>query len=70
LRPRHLAPRSDAPGWQAEIEVARVHEFRAGSGLPVRVPVVDMIEIGAGGGSGVPAGRVSGSLMAVVPRRG
>jgi len=34
-----------------EIEVARIHEFRAGSGLPVRVPAVDMIEIGAGGGS-------------------
>jgi N-methylhydantoinase A len=33
-----------------ELEVARVHEFKAGSGLPVRIPVVDMIEIGAGGG--------------------
>src|SRR4051812_27957544 len=33
-----------------ELEVARVHEFKTGSGLPVRVPVVDMIEIGAGGG--------------------
>lgn len=32
-------------------EVARVHEFKAGSGLPVRIPVIDMIEIGAGGGS-------------------
>jgi N-methylhydantoinase A len=34
-----------------EMEVARVHEFKKGSGLPVRIPVVDMIEIGAGGGS-------------------
>ena len=34
-----------------EIEIARVHESRKGSGLPVRVPVIDMIEIGAGGGS-------------------
>jgi N-methylhydantoinase A len=33
-----------------ELEVARVHEFKTGSGLPVRIPVVDMIEIGAGGG--------------------
>jgi len=34
-----------------EFEVARVHRFRKGSGLPVRVPVVDLMEIGAGGGS-------------------
>jgi N-methylhydantoinase A len=33
------------------MEVARMHEFRQGSGLPVRIPVIDMIEIGAGGGS-------------------
>ena len=33
------------------LEVARAHEFKAGSGLPVRTPVIDMIEIGAGGGS-------------------
>lgn len=32
-------------------EVARVHRFRKGSGLPLRIPVVDMVEIGAGGGS-------------------
>jgi 5-oxoprolinase (ATP-hydrolysing)/N-methylhydantoinase A len=32
-------------------EVARVHRFRKGSGLPIRAPVIDMIEIGAGGGS-------------------
>jgi len=34
-----------------EFEVARVHRFRRGSGLPVRIPVVDLMEIGAGGGS-------------------
>jgi N-methylhydantoinase A len=28
-----------------------VHRFKKGSGLPVRIPVIDMIEIGAGGGS-------------------
>ena len=43
--------RDGEPERSYEIEVARIHEFRAGSGLPVRVPVVDMIEIGAGGGS-------------------
>lgn len=32
-------------------EVARVHRFRKGSGLPLRIPVVEMVEIGAGGGS-------------------
>jgi N-methylhydantoinase A len=32
-------------------EVARVGRFKRGSGLPIRVPVVNMIEIGAGGGS-------------------
>jgi N-methylhydantoinase A len=34
-----------------EFEVARVWRFRKGSGLPLRIPVIDMIEIGAGGGS-------------------
>jgi 5-oxoprolinase (ATP-hydrolysing) len=34
-----------------QLEVARVHRFKKGSGLPVIVPVMDMIEIGAGGGS-------------------
>ena len=32
-------------------EVARVMRFKKGSGLPVGIPVLDMIEIGAGGGS-------------------
>ena len=34
-----------------ELETARVHEFKKGSGLTVKTPVADMIEIGAGGGS-------------------
>lgn len=33
------------------LEAGRVARFRAGSGLPIKAPVVDMIEIGAGGGS-------------------
>jgi N-methylhydantoinase A len=32
-------------------EVDRVYRFRKGSGLPVRIPVIEMVEIGAGGGS-------------------
>jgi 5-oxoprolinase (ATP-hydrolysing) len=35
----------------AEMEAARVHRFKKGSGLPIKTPVIDMIEIGAGGGS-------------------
>ena len=34
-----------------EHEVARVYRFARESGLPIRLPVVDLIEIGAGGGS-------------------
>jgi N-methylhydantoinase A len=34
-----------------DFEVDRIYRFRKGSGLPVRIPVIDMIEIGAGGGS-------------------
>ncbi len=33
------------------LEVARVHRFKRGSGLPIRAPSVELIEIGAGGGS-------------------
>ena len=33
------------------LEAARVHRFKKGSGLPVHAPVIDMMEIGAGGGS-------------------
>src|SRR5215218_2936059 len=34
-----------------EFEVARVYRFKKGSGLPVKISVKEMIEIGAGGGS-------------------
>ena len=34
-----------------DFEVDRAYRFRKGSGLPVCIPVIDMIEIGAGGGS-------------------
>jgi N-methylhydantoinase A len=32
-------------------EAGRVHRFKKGSGLPLKVPAIDLIEIGAGGGS-------------------
>jgi len=34
-----------------EFEVGRIYRFKKGSGLPVKIPVIEMIEIGAGGGS-------------------
>ena len=34
-----------------EFEVARVYRFKRGSGIPLRIPVIEMIETGAGGGS-------------------
>ncbi|NDH34431.1 MAG: hydantoinase/oxoprolinase family protein [Betaproteobacteria bacterium] len=39
------------PGITTEFEAARSQRFKKGSGLPVRIPTVDLIEIGAGGGS-------------------
>jgi N-methylhydantoinase A len=39
------------PHRTTQVEVARLARFKPGSGLPLRVPIVDMIEIGAGGGS-------------------
>lgn len=42
---------SGSPLIANAFEVARVYRFTRGSGLPIRVPVIDMIEIGAGGGS-------------------
>jgi 5-oxoprolinase (ATP-hydrolysing)/N-methylhydantoinase A len=39
------------PAVTTDFETARVHRFKKGSGLPVRLPVIDMMEIGAGGGS-------------------
>ncbi|MEZ5845952.1 MAG: hydantoinase/oxoprolinase family protein [Geminicoccaceae bacterium] len=34
-----------------DFEVDRQYQFKKGSGLPVKVPVIEMIEIGTGGGS-------------------
>lgn len=39
------------PTVTTEFEVARMYRFKKGSGLPLRIPVVELIEIGAGGGS-------------------
>ncbi|MBT7951698.1 MAG: hydantoinase/oxoprolinase family protein [Gammaproteobacteria bacterium] len=39
------------PTRTTDFEVARVHRFKKGSGLPIKISVIDMIEIGAGGGS-------------------
>ena len=39
------------PLTSGEFEVARVYRFKKGSGLPVKTSVIEMIEIGAGGGS-------------------
>lgn len=39
------------PSVTTEFEAARLKRFKKGSGLPVRLPTVDLIEIGAGGGS-------------------
>ncbi|MGB0848279.1 MAG: hydantoinase/oxoprolinase family protein, partial [Thiolinea sp.] len=39
------------PQTSNQFEIARAARFIKGSGMPVRIPVVEMIEIGAGGGS-------------------
>jgi N-methylhydantoinase A len=39
------------PELTNEFEVARVYRHKKGSGFPVTVPSVDLVEIGAGGGS-------------------
>ncbi|MDH3713685.1 MAG: hydantoinase/oxoprolinase family protein [Gammaproteobacteria bacterium] len=39
------------PQTARTFEVARVYRFLKGSGLPLRIPVIEMVEIGAGGGS-------------------
>ena len=39
------------PQTSRHFEIARAARFIKGSGMPVRIPVVEMIEIGAGGGS-------------------
>ena len=39
------------PKTARSFEVARIGRFKKGSGLPLRIPVIEMVEIGAGGGS-------------------
>ncbi|MBB5519830.1 hydantoinase/oxoprolinase family protein [Amphiplicatus metriothermophilus] len=39
------------PQTARAFEVDRSYRFKKGSGLPVRIPVIEMVEIGAGGGS-------------------
>lgn len=39
------------PELARQLEVARLHRFKKGSGIPLQFPSIDMIEIGAGGGS-------------------
>jgi N-methylhydantoinase A len=56
-----------APDHKYDFEAGRVRRFQKGSGLPLKVPVVDMIEIGAGGGSLAHVDAGSG-LMKVGPR--
>jgi N-methylhydantoinase A len=56
-----------APDHKFDFEAGRVRRFVKGSGLPLKVSVVDMIEIGAGGGSIARVEPASG-LMKVGPR--
>ena len=39
------------PTQESSFEADRVYRFKKGSGLPLRIPVVELVEIGAGGGS-------------------
>ncbi len=39
------------PTISDNFEIGRVHRFKKGSGLPVKIPTIELIEIGAGGGS-------------------
>lgn len=43
--------REGKPSMSDMFEIARVRRFKRGSGLPVRIPTIELIEIGAGGGS-------------------
>ncbi len=40
-----------APERAHKFEIARAYKNMKGSGIPVRIPVIEMVEIGAGGGS-------------------
>ena len=53
------------PRVKHEFEAGRMDRFKPGSGLPLKLSVIDMIEIGAGGGSIAAA---EGRLLKVGPR--
>jgi N-methylhydantoinase A len=43
--------KNSQPAMANTFEIARVHRFKRGSGLPVQVRSIELVEIGAGGGS-------------------
>ncbi|HDZ80253.1 MAG TPA: hydantoinase/oxoprolinase family protein [Roseobacter sp.] len=43
--------KNETPKTARVFEVARSYRFKKGSGMPISIPVIDMVEIGAGGGS-------------------
>ncbi|WP_172328413.1 hydantoinase/oxoprolinase family protein [Mangrovicoccus sp. HB161399] len=43
--------KGQTPKTARVFEVARTYRFKKGSGMPISIPVIDMVEIGAGGGS-------------------
>ena len=43
--------KNQRPKTSRVFEVARSYRFKKGSGMPISIPVIDMVEIGAGGGS-------------------
>ena len=47
--PRSASSTTPQPQTTRAFEVARAHRFLKGSGLPLRIPVIEMVEIGAGG---------------------
>ena len=62
--------RDGVPESSRSFETARVYRDQKGSGLPLRVPVIELVEIGAGGGSiaRVDAmNRIEPHLLLVVP---
>jgi N-methylhydantoinase A len=42
---------NQTPKTSRVFEVARTYRFKKGSGMPISIPAIDMVEIGAGGGS-------------------
>ncbi len=42
---------NQVPKTAKTFEVARTYRFKKGSGMPISIPVIEMVEIGAGGGS-------------------